>query len=99
MTRLGVSDLLHNLKVIESMLEEMTMPKVRDLDVERADPLGLGKLSEEIHEVLFTTTEGEANIMIRNVPDQDGILSPLISEHVCPGLEFQTRGDASQTVG
>ena len=68
-------ELLHNLKVIETMPEEMTTRSVYDLDVDRADRMGLDKLSKELYEVLVMITEGEAKMMIRSVPDQDGILA------------------------
>ena len=68
-------ELLQNLKVIETMPEEMTTRSVYDLDVDRADRMGLDKLSKELYEVLVMVTEGEAKMMIRSVPDQDGILA------------------------
>ena len=37
--------------------------------------MGLDKLSKDLYEVLVMITEGEAKIMIRSVPDQDGILA------------------------
>ena len=64
--------LLHNLKVIETMPEEMTTRSVYDLDADRADRMGIDKLSKELYEVLVMITEGEAKMMIRSVPDQDG---------------------------
>ena len=39
--------LLHNLKVVETMPEEMTTRSVYDLDVDRADRMGLDKLSRK----------------------------------------------------
>ena len=67
-------ELSHNLKVIETM-PEMTTRSVYDLDVDRADRTGLYQLSKELYEVLVMITEGEAKMMIRSVPDQDGILA------------------------
>ena len=68
-------DLATILKVLESIIEETGMQKVRDLDRDRADRVGLEKLARELYEVLFLTTEGEAKMMIRNIADQDGILA------------------------
>ena len=68
-------ELLHNLKVIEEVPEKMTTRSVSDLDVGWADRMGLDKLSKELYGVLVVITEGEAKIMIRSAPDQDGILA------------------------
>ena len=68
-------ELLHNLKVIETIPVEMTTRSVYDLDVDRAHRIWLDKLSKELYEVLVMITEGEAKMMIRSVPDQDGILA------------------------
>ena len=68
-------ELVENLKVLESILEETGMGKVRAMDPERADRMRLEKLARELYEVLVLTTEGEAKMMIRNISDQDGILA------------------------
>ena len=68
-------ELVENLKVLESILEETGMGKVRALDPARADRMNLEKLARELYEVLVLTTEGEAKMMIRNIADQDGILA------------------------
>ena len=60
---------LLQLNVIETMPEVMTTCSVYDLDVDTADRMGLVKLSKEM------ITEDEDKMMIRNVPDQDGILA------------------------
>lgn len=66
-------ELLHGLRGIESMTDDMTTDKVRAMDPGAADKIGLEKLAKELYEVLVMTTEGEAKMMIRNVSDQDGI--------------------------
>ena len=68
-------ELLHNVKVIETMPEEMTIRSVYDLEFDRAGRMGLDKHSKELYEVLVMITEGEVKMMIRSVPDQDGILA------------------------
>ena len=68
-------DLVTNLKVLEAITEETGMQKVRLMDPERADRMGLERLARELYEVLVLTTEGEAKKMIRNISDQDGILA------------------------
>ena len=68
-------EMLHTLKVIETAAKEIDTEEVRDMDKSRADSMNLEKLSKELYEVLVITTEGEAKLMVRNTPGQDGILA------------------------
>ena len=67
--------LLDTLKVVEQMTDETDTPMVRALDGEHADRLDLEKVSKELYEVLVTITEGEANLMVKNVINNDGVLA------------------------
>ena len=68
-------DMVETLKVVESFTEETSTAKVEELDEPRAEKINLKRLSRELFEVLVATTDGEAKMMIRNVPDQDGVLA------------------------
>ena len=61
------------LKVLESYTNEVDTAAVRAMDEARADRMNLEKLTKELYEVLVCTTEGEAKLMVRNIPSQDGI--------------------------
>ena len=67
--------MLHTLKVLETATKEIDTMEVRGMDSSRADDMKLEKLSKELYEVLVITTEGEAKLMVRNTPNQDGILA------------------------
>jgi hypothetical protein len=68
-------DMRNTLKVIEDQAKELSTEEVCLLDPERAERIKLEKLSKELYEVLVITTDGEAKLMVRNTPDNDGILA------------------------
>ena len=68
-------DMLQTLKVIETATTEVNTAMVRRMDEERADRMNLEKLAKELYEILVVTTEGEAKLMVRNTPFQDGVLA------------------------
>lgn len=68
-------EMLHTLKVLESATAEADTAAVRAADEARADSMDLEKLSKELYEILVITTEGEAKLMVRNTPLQDGVLA------------------------
>ena len=67
--------LLDTLKVAERMTGETVAPMVRALDGEHADRLDLESVSKELYEVLVTTTEGEAKLMVKHVINNDEVLA------------------------
>ena len=98
-------ELLNNLKVIETMPEEMTTRNVYDLDVARADRMGLDRLSKELHEVLVMTTEGEAKMIFAADLGLAPVVPQLQSENVGPsfanprltsGIDLERRGVGGQ---
>jgi uncharacterized membrane protein YgcG len=68
-------EMLQTLRVLESANTEVDTAMVRAMDEGRADRMDLEKLSKELYEILVITTEGEAKLMVRNTPAQDGILA------------------------
>lgn len=67
--------MLQTLKVLESATSEVDTAMVRRMDEDRADRMDLEKLAKELYEILVITTEGEAKLMVRNTPLQDGVLA------------------------
>ncbi len=69
--------MLKILRAIEARMEpeEINTATVRIHDESKADVMELERQSKELFEVLATTTEGEAKLMVRNVTSQDGIVA------------------------
>ncbi len=67
--------MLKILRAIETRAEEYDTPMVRAHDEAKADQMNLERQAKELFEVLAMTTEGEAKLMVRSAPWQDGILA------------------------
>ncbi len=61
------------IEVVETYPEELDLGGVVALDPDRAVKIGLPQRSAELFQVLILKTDGEAKLLVKSVPEEDGM--------------------------